>query len=71
MLVLPIVNRGRVMHVKVSLKDAEKIHNSVILEGTKESDVIVNQQPFSESSYLYDKEDSSVVNFIHGGVAAA
>lgn len=64
MLVLPIVNRGRVMHVKVSLKDAEKIHNSVILEGTKESDVIVNQQPFSESSYLYDKEDSSVVNFI-------
>lgn len=64
MLVLPIVNRGRVMHVKVSLKDAEKIHNSVILEGTKESDVIVNRQLFSESSYLHDKEDSSVVNFI-------
>lgn len=64
MLVLPIVNRGRVMHVKVSLKDAEKIHNSVILDGTKESDVIVNQQPFSESSYLHDKEDNSVVNFI-------
>lgn len=64
MLVLPIVNRGRVMHVKVSLKDAEKIHNSVILDGTKESDVIVNQQPFSESSYLNDKENSSVVNFI-------
>lgn len=64
MLVLPIVNRGRIMHVKISLKDAEKIHNSVILEGTKESDVIVNQQPFSESSYLHDKEDSSVVNFI-------
>ena len=44
MLVLPIVNRGRIMHVKISLKDAEKIHNSVILEGTKEIDVIVNQQ---------------------------
>ena len=64
MLLHPIVNRGRNMHVKISLKDAEKIHNSVILEGTKESDVIVNQQPFSESSYLNDKEDSSVVNFI-------
>lgn len=64
MLVLPIVNRGRIMHVKISLKDAEKIHNSVILEGTKESDVIVNRQLFSESSYLHDKEDSSVVNFI-------
>ena len=64
MLVLPIVNRGRIMNVRVSLKDAKKIHNSVILEGTKESDVIVNQQPFSESSYLHDREDSSVVNFI-------
>lgn len=64
MLVLPIVNRGRIMHVRISLKDAEKIHNSVILEGLKESDVVVNQQLFSESSYLYDKEDSSVVNFI-------
>ncbi len=64
MLVLPIVNRGRIMHVRISLKDAEKIHNSVVLEGLKESDVVVNQQLFSESSYLYDKEDSSVVNFI-------
>ena len=59
MLVLPIVNHGRIMHVKISLKDAEKIYNSVILEGTKESDVIVNQQLFSESSYLDDKENTT------------
>lgn len=52
------------MHVKISLKDAEKIYNSVILEGAKESDVIVNQQLFSESSYLDDKENNSVVKFI-------
>lgn len=64
MLVLPIVNHGRIMHVKISLKDAEKIYNSVILEGAKESDVIVNQQLFSESSYLDDKENNSVVKFI-------
>lgn len=64
MLVLPIVNHGRIMHVKISLKDAEKIYNSVILEETKESDVIVNQQLFSESSYLDDKENNSVVKFI-------
>ena len=64
MLVLPIINRGRIMHVRVGLKGVKKFHGSVILEGTKESDVIVNQQPFSESSYLHDKEDSSVVNFI-------
>ena len=64
MLVLPIVNHGRIMHVKISLKDAEKIYNSVILEGPKESEVIVNQQLFSESSYLDDKENNSVVKFI-------
>ena len=46
MLVLPIVNRNRVMNVRVSLKDAEKLHNSVVLENTKESDVIVNQHNF-------------------------
>ena len=64
MLVLPIVNRNRVMNVQVSLKDAEKLHNSVVLENTKESDVIVNQHNFLDSSYEQDKEDNSVVNFI-------
>ena len=62
MLVLPIVNRNRVMNVRVSLKDAKKIHNSVVLENTKESDVVVNQHNYSDSSYQQD--DSGVVNFI-------
>ena len=62
MLVLPIVNRNRVMNVHVSLKDAKKIHNSVVLENTKESDVVVNQHNYSDSSYQQD--DSGVVNFI-------
>ena len=49
MLVLPIVNRNRVMNVQVSLKDAKKIHNSVVLENTKESDVVVNQHNYLDS----------------------
>ena len=64
MLVLPIVNRNRVMNVKISLKDAQKIHSGVILENIKESDVIVNQHNFLDSSYKADSEDNSVVNFI-------
>lgn len=64
MLVLPIVNRNRVMNVKISLKDAQKIHSGVILENVKESDVIVNQHNFLDSSYKTDSEDNSVVNFI-------
>lgn len=61
MLVLPIVNRNRIMNVKVSLKDAYQSHTGVILENVKESDVIVNQHNFSDSSY---QEDESVINFI-------
>ena len=64
MLVLPIVNRNRVMNVQISLKDAAKIHRSVILENTGESEVVVNQQNFSDSSYLQDKEEGGVVKFI-------
>lgn len=64
MLVLPIVNRNRVMNVKISLKGAQKIHSGVILENIKESDVIVNQHNFLDSSYKADSEDNSVVNFI-------
>ena len=52
------------MFAEVTLKDAQKIHSGVVFEGMQESDVIVNQQPYSESSYLHDKEDSSVVSFI-------
>ena len=64
MIILPIINKGRVMFAEVTLKDAQKIHSGVVFEGMQESDVIVNQQPYSESSYLHDKEDSSVVSFI-------
>lgn len=61
MLVLPIVNRNRIMNVKISLKDAYQTHTGVVLENVKESDVIVNQHNFSDSSY---HEDESVINFI-------
>lgn len=64
MIILPIINKGRIMFAEVTLKDAQKIHSGVVFEGMQESDVIVNQQPYSESSYLHDKEDSSVVSFI-------
>lgn len=64
MLVLPIVNRNRVMNVQISLKDAKKIHSSVILENTKESDVVVNQHNFLNSTYQQENDGGGVVNFI-------
>ncbi len=64
MVILPIINGGKVKHAHVSLKDASKIKNGVILEGIDESDVVINQQLYTRSSYAKDKEDSSVVNFV-------
>ncbi len=64
MVVLPIANKDRVLFVEVTLKDAQKIHSSVCFESVPESEVIVNQQAYSQSSYAKDKDDSSVVNFI-------
>jgi hypothetical protein len=62
MLILPIVNRNRILNVKIELKDAEKVKRNVYLENTAESDVIVNGQEYSKSSLA--KDDNSVVDFI-------
>lgn len=61
MLVLPIINRNRIMNVEVTLKDAIKTHSSVILDNISESDVVVNQRNFLNSSYV---DDGNVVDFI-------
>ena len=65
MLILPIVNRNRILNVEVKLKKSEKIKTGVCLEDTKESEVIVNGKKFTDSSYHNDlNNESSVVDFI-------
>ena len=58
MLILPIVNKNRILNVRVTLKDAEKIENRVNYMGTKESDIIINNNRLSES------ESTNRLNFI-------
>ena len=42
MVILSIYNKGRILNVKVELKDKEKIKTNVILKDAGESEVIVN-----------------------------
>lgn len=64
MLILPIVNRRRILNVQISLKNAEKIREGVILENTNESEVLVNNKRFTKSSYNRVNSQHSVVDFI-------
>ena len=66
MLILPIVNRKRILNVCISLKNAEKVNERVHLPGVSNSNIIVNEHMFSRSLYNEGSEDlkKSVVDFI-------
>ena len=46
MLILPIVNKNRVMNVHIKIKSAEKIRQKVSFNDAKESEIIVNREKF-------------------------
>ncbi len=64
MLILPIVNNRRVMNVEIRLKGASKIRQSVLYDHTKSSDIIVNREKFSESTYHSSRDKNAPVDFI-------
>ncbi len=64
MLILPIVNRNRILNVEVKLKNADKIRTGVRFSDALESEVLVNGIRFSESSYSKDKDSKAVLDFI-------
>lgn len=64
MLILPIVNRNRILNVEVKLKTADKIRTGVKFSDAGESDVIVNGQRLSNSSYKDENSDKAALDFI-------
>ena len=64
MLILPIVNRGRVLNVEVKLKGASKIRSGIRFADADESEVIVNGKALSKSSYKDDKNINAILEFI-------
>lgn len=64
MLVFPIVSNRHVMNVELRLKSAEKIRQGVRIKDAKESEIIVNSEKYSNSSYFKSKDDTREVDFI-------
>ena len=64
MLILPIVNQRRVMNVQIRLKNATKIKQGVAYDDAAESDIIVNKEKFSDSSYHASRDTKAEIDFI-------
>ena len=64
MLILPIVNKNRILNVQITLKGAEKIKTRVSYENTYSSDIIVNGKKLSESQYTSSCDDKTALHFI-------
>ena len=64
MLILPIVNKSRVMNVEIRLKGASKIRRRVSYDDARGSDIIVNREKFSESSFHGSKDATAPIDFI-------
>lgn len=61
MLVLPIVNRDRILNVRIRLKTAHLVRQNVKYEDLVASDIVVHNQSFTQSSYGKQKQTSSTV----------
>ncbi len=64
MLILPIANNKRIMSVQVSLAGATKIKENVHFEDADESDIIVNREKFSDSSFRLSKDVNAAAQFV-------
>ena len=64
MLILPIVNKKRVMNVEIRLKTASKVREKVNYHDAKQSDIIVNRAKFTESSFYQSRDAGAPMDFI-------
>ena len=64
MLILPILNKNRIMNVELRIKDASKIKKDVRYEDTNESEIIVNKEKFTESIFATSKDGKAPIDFI-------
>ena len=63
MLIFPIVNRRRVMNVELNIKNANKVKEGVKYDDAEESDIIVNNEKFSNSMFN-NRQSHAQIDFI-------
>lgn len=68
LLILPIVNKNRVLNVLVTLRDSEKVRKGVSSDEISESDIIVNGRCFSKSSFADSKDPIVILDFIRNNL---
>lgn len=64
MLILPIVNRNKILNVQISLKEAKKVKTDVDISEISESDIIVNGRSFLKSTFSSERDPRAIVDFI-------
>ena len=67
MVILPIINKGKIFNVEIKLKDAKKIRTGIKYKDVSESEVLVNGKVLSESK-VYNEDttlDFIRFNFLH------
>ncbi len=64
MIILPIVNKNRILNVEVRLKGAEKIISKFPVEDLDESDIMINGKKFSESPFSQVKDEMAIIDFL-------
>ncbi|MBQ6404430.1 MAG: hypothetical protein IJJ63_00115 [Bacilli bacterium] len=64
MLVIPVNKEGRIYSIGCGIKNKEKIGTNVFDESLLESDIVVNSEKFSDSSYRDSVMESAPTDFI-------
>lgn len=64
MLVLPIINNGRVMNAEVRLKNVSKKRENVCYDDALPSEIIVNREKFSNSLFSKSNDPNATIDFI-------
>ena len=70
MLVLPIVNKNRILNVKVSLKGITKVREEASNDDFLESDIIVNGRSFINSHFCNSASFNPIVDFIRANLVS-
>ena len=64
MVILPIVHKNHILNVEIRLKNVEKVRSGVKYDDALESDIIINSNKFSESSFNIPNDISAEVDFV-------
>ena len=64
MLILPVLNKNTFINYELYYNNASKVREKVFFNDARSSDIIVNREKYSKSSFYHDHADNSTTKFI-------